>query len=194
MDNRDSALKGNYHVGKSGILLDSETAGVTLQDIHGLTLYQVAAWADTMAAVGAQIASKVGIEQAPGPCRAVGVDTKAALRIEPMKWWLYGTEAPELDAEQGAVLDISHSRTQLRVSGPEAATLLNRFLPLDLREQSFRVGTVASTMIHHVGVTLWRSDNGYELFIPRGYALSLWEMLVESARQFGLEIKRPSVN
>ena len=189
MDNRDSALAGHYHVGKSGILLDSETAGVTLQDIHGLKLHQVAAWAASMDAVAAQVASTVGATQAPGPCKAEAVNNLAALRIEPMKWWLYGIEAPILDAEQGAVLDISHSRTHVRVSGPEAATLLNRFLPLDLRESSFPVDTVASTMIHHVGVTLWRSSDGYELFIPRGFALSLWEMMVESAKQFGLEIK-----
>jgi sarcosine oxidase gamma subunit len=39
-----------------------------------------------------------------------------------------------------------------------------------------------------VGVTLRRSDAGYELFIPRGFAVSLWELLVETAEQFGLEI------
>ena len=188
MDNRISALAGHYPVGKSGILTSGETAGVRLQEVHGLTLFQVAAWANSIDAVGAQLASKVGCDTAPGPCKAHSVGAVAVLRIEPLKWWLYGVDAPEFDAEQGAILDISHSRTQVRVSGVEAATLLNRHLPLDLREHSFPVGSVASTMIHHVGVTLWRSDDGYELFIPRGFALSLWEGLVESATQFGVEI------
>jgi heterotetrameric sarcosine oxidase gamma subunit len=186
--NRNSALAGHYQVGKSGILLNGEKAGVHLQDVHGLKLYQVAAWANSINAVGAKVANTVGCERAPGPCKAASVGEVAALRIEPLKWWLYGVEAPEVDAEQGAILDISHSRTQIRVSGPEATSLLNRHLPLDLRGQSFPVGSVASTMIHHVGVTLWRSDNGYELFIPRGFALSLWEGIVDSATQFGVEI------
>ncbi|MDB4224781.1 hypothetical protein N9850_13500 [Granulosicoccus sp.] len=188
MDNRISALAGHYHVGKSGILLNGETAGVCLQDVHGLKLYQVSAWANSIDAVGIQIANAVGCDRAPGPCEAAVGTNAAALRIEPLKWWLYGVDAPDVDAEQGGILDISHSRTQVRVSGAEATTLLNRHLPLDLREQSFPVGSVASTMIHHVGVTLWRSDEGYELFIPRGFALSLWEGIVESATQFGLEI------
>ena len=64
----------------------------------------------------------------------------------------------------------------------------NRHLPLDLRPASFPVGSVASTAFHHVGVTLWRSDDGFELFLPRGFALSLWEMLLESAAQFGGEV------
>jgi heterotetrameric sarcosine oxidase gamma subunit len=186
--NRNSALAGHYQVGKSGILLNGETAGVRLQDIQGLMLYQVAAWANSIDTVGVQIANAVGCERAPGPCKAAVGKNAAALRIEPLKWWLYGVDAPEVDAEQGGILDISHSRTHIRISGPEAATLLNRHLPLDLREKSFPVGSVASTMIHHVGVTLWRSDKGYELFIPRGFALSLWEGIVESATQFGVEI------
>ena len=110
------------------------------------------------------------------------------LRIEPMKWWLLGVAAPAFDAEQAATLDLSHSRTRLCVTGDDAAEFLNRHFPLDLREASFPVGSVASSATHHVGVTLWRSTEGYELFIPRGFALSLWEGFVESAEQFGAEI------
>jgi len=80
------------------------------------------------------------------------------------------------------------NRKRLCVAGDDAAEFLNRHFPLDLRDASFPVGTVASSATHHVGVTLWRSDQGYELFIPRGFALSLWEGLVESAEQFGVEI------
>ena len=76
----------------------------------------------------------------------------------------------------------------MRIEGPNAKDLLNRFLPIDLRDHAFADGAVASTAFHHVGVTLMRTGDAYELFIPRGFALSLWEMLVESAEQFGLEV------
>ncbi len=69
-----------------------------------------------------------------------------------------------------------------------AAEFINRHFPLDLREASFPIGSVASSATHHVGVTLWHSADGYELFIPRGFSLSLWEGLVESAEQFGVDI------
>lgn len=188
MVDRNSALTGHYPQGKSGLLRDNGSAGVSLQDITGITLYQVAAWPDTIDAVAAQVAKETGCKQAPGPCQAAVGKQGVALRVEPLKWWLYGVASGEIDAEQGTMLDISHSRTQIRVAGPDAVEFLNRHLPLDLREQSFPVGSVASTATHHVGVTLWRSDEGYELFIPRGFALSIWEGLVESATQFGLEV------
>mgnify|MGYP005643036189 CR=1 FL=1 len=115
-------------------------------------------------------------------------DRTGALRVEALKWWLLGVEPSPLDAETGVTLDISHSRTRVLVSGPEAPACLNRLLPIDLRQDRFVVNQVASGGIHHVGVTLWRSKTGYELFLPRGFAESLWELLIETAEQFGLEI------
>ncbi len=188
MVDRISALAGHYQPGKSGLLGKENIAGVSLQVIEGLVLYQVAAWPGSVTSVGGQLAQAVGCGSAPAPCKAEAGKQAAALRIEPLTWWLYGTTAPALDADQGTTLDISHSRTQIRINGAQASAFLNRHLSLDLREQSFPVGSVASTATHHVGVTLWRSDKGYELFMPRGFALSLWEGFVESARQFGLEI------
>jgi len=186
MVDRVSALAGHYQPGRRG---DKARAGVILEEVSNLVLHQVAAWQDSIDAVGTKLAKSIGADAAAGPGTAATGKRGSMLRIEPMKWWLLGVEAPRLDAAQGMTLDLSHSRTRVRVSGDDAAEFLNRHLPLDLRENSFPVGSVASSATHHVGVTLWRSTDGYELFIPRGFALSLWEGFVESAAQFGLEIR-----
>ena len=111
------------------------------------------------------------------------------LRIEPLKWWIVNQKISDLSIDDGTFLDLSHSRTLIRISGQDAATLLNRHLPIDLRELSFPVNSVANTVLHHAGVTLWKSNHGFELFLPRAYALSLWEVLLESSAQFGYEVK-----
>ena len=185
MVDRVSALAGHYNPGPHGA---PGEAGVTLQDMGELVLHQIAAWADTLEEVGAIAAQTVGAGNAPGPCQSSTGSSGSLLRIEPLKWWVFGAAAPEIDPQKGASLDLSHSRTHIRVGGPDATEFLNRHLSLDLREQSFPVGAVGSTPVHHVGVTLWRSADGYELFLPRGFALSLWEGLTESAEQFGLQI------
>ena len=185
---RVSALAPAYKAGKSGILGPDGNAGVVLEDVPNLVLFQVATWADSADQVQAVLKKSTGAV-APGPCRAEHGKDCAVLRIEPMKWWVFGAGGPELSAEQGATLDLSHSRTHIRISGDNAVDFLNRFLPLDFREQSFPVNSVASSVIHHVGVTVWRSSDGYEMFIPRGFTLTLWEAFVEVAEQFGLEVK-----
>ena len=66
-----------------------------------------------------------------------------------------------------------------------AKELLNRHLPIDLREKSFPINSLSTTVFHHCTVMLWRSDKGYEIFLPRAFSLSLWELIRESAEQFG---------
>lgn len=182
---RVSALEGHYQKGQHG----AEKSGVVIQEVTNLVLWQMAAWPDSINAAAASLVQRTGVEGVPGFAKAAGNETLALLRVEPLKFWVVGSDVTSAGAEETVVLDLSHSRTQLRIKGEHATTLLNGYLPLDLREQSFPVNSVASTAFHHVGVTLWRSPAGYELFLPRGFALSLWELLQESAMQYGLVIE-----
>ena len=185
MVDRISALAGHNQPGHQG---DPAKTGVILSEPADLVLHQVAAWPESIDAVGKVLAKLIGAKTVAGPRSSVTGLKGSMLRIEPMKWWLLGVAAPEFDADRAVILDISHSRTRVCVSGDDAAEFLNRHFPLDLREASFPLGSVASSATHHVGVTLWRSEEGYELFMPRGFALSIWEGLVESAQQFGVDI------
>ena len=185
MAKRQSALASVYHRGVYG---RPGEPGVRLEELPDLNLVQAGAWPDTLEITGRQVAQAIGADKAPGPGHAVSTEQGTALRVEALKWWLLDCGLPTLDSETNVSLDLSHSRTRILVSGPEASVCLNRLLPLDLRPDRFGVDKVANAGIHHVGVTLWHSDAGYELFIPRGFAVSLWELLVETSEQFGLEI------
>lgn len=185
MVDRISALEGQYQPGHHGL---ADKTGVTLTEVRDLTLHQVAAWPNTIGAVGTHAAAAAGVTSAPGPASSEASANAAVLRIEPLKWWVVGAEPEAIDPERGAILDLSHSRTHIRISGDRAATVLNGFISLDLREQSFPQGSVGSTGFHHIGVTVWRSSNGYEVFAPRGYGVAIWQMLVEGAEQYGLDI------
>ena len=185
MVERVSALQGHVTKGRFG---EPGKIAVHVSEVPDLILHQIAAWPETLTDVGARAAAAIGAGLAPGPCSASTGGAAALLRIDPLKFWLFGAEPLALEPDEGAVLDLSHSRTHIRIAGPDAAALLNRHLPLDLRESHFPVGAVASTAFHHCGVTLWRSQSGYELFLPRGFALSLWDLLLESAAQFGGEV------
>lgn len=156
MADRVSALDGHYEPGVYGPESE-EGPAVILQQIPDLLLCQVAAWPDTLAEAGACVREAAGVDRIPAPGRAAVAGNAAVLRIEPLKCWLIGVDTPSIDPRIGASLDLSHSRTRIQVSGHSGVSLLNRFLPLDLRQGSFPEGSVASSALHHVGVTLWRS-------------------------------------
>ncbi len=185
MAERASALSGHYQRGQFG---KEGGAGVILSEVSGLVLHQLSAWPDTLDQVGFTGAQACVVDKAPGPGRAAVGPRGALLRIESLKWWCYGSQLPELSADDGTTLDLSHSRTHLRVRGQAAQACLNRLVSLDLRPNGCPLDSVMSTAFHHVGITLWHSKDGFELFVPRGFALSLWEVLTDTAAQFGAEV------
>ena len=186
MAKRSSALESNYPV---GINAANNESWLQLIEIKKLQLTQVAAWSESVNTVGSNIARHLNLSEYALPNKAIVNNSVVMMRIEPLKWWIIGSGVPALSSDDGTSLDLSHSLTHLEISGPSTSLFLNRHLPIDLREKHFPVNSVASSAIHHVSVKLWRSDSGYHLFIPRGFALSLWEIFLETASQFGYEIK-----
>lgn len=189
---RISGLHRHYQIGRSGAH-QAQPPGIVLQEINALSLWQIAAWPDSFAQLAPRIAQDYGISAAPKPGKSASGNSAsgksaAVLRIEPLKFWILAPQITPLAPELGCVIDQSHSRTCIRLSGARAVVLLNRHLPLDLRAARFPADSVASTAFHHIGITLWHHADGYDLFMPRGFALSLWGLLEHSALQFGLEI------
>tara|TARA_Y100000590_G_C15609292_1_gene973193 strand:+ start:649 stop:1209 length:561 start_codon:yes stop_codon:yes gene_type:complete len=186
MVNRSSALDINYHIGKNPT---NNLIGINFKKTENLNLSQVACWPNTVDKVGTLLAKHLDIPDYSRPNQVFSNKSKVLMRIEPLKWWLLKSDLPLLSTQDGTTLDLSHSYTQIVVSGTHSKIFLNRFLPIDLRKTSFPVNYCASSVIHHVSVKLWRSENEFNLFIPRGFAFSLWEIFLDTASQFGFEVK-----
>lgn len=185
-----SALHGHMKKGRYGA---PGKPGVSIKDVPVVSMVQFSAWPDTVSEFAKIVSRSSGLRSVPAPGQIKSGKSGSLLRVEPLKWWfLSDNTAPSLkpvSSDIGVVLDLSSSRNWLKVFGPEAATLLSHFLPLDFRTASFPENHVASTGFHHIGVTVWRDGDGFNLLLPRSFALSLWEMIEASARQYGLEVK-----
>ena len=155
MDKRISALDQNY---QKGVFGKKVKKGVILSEINDLILYQVAAWPETLNEVGTKLAKSCNLKEYPLANKAESSSHSAILRKEPLKWWIIGSIIIELSPEEGSILDLSHSRTHLRISGNDSISLLNRHLPIDLRETSFSLNTstVASGFVREDSLILAR--------------------------------------
>jgi len=190
---KSSALAAHYQAGLAGDI-GADGPGVTLHEIRDAGLWQVSGWPETMDALGERLADIVGAEAAPGPLKSAAGAKGMLIRVQPFAWWLTradaatASEAMAIDPEQGTALDLSHSRTVIRIEGPRARDLLNRGLSTDLRPALFPEGSFAGGAIHLVGVNLLHRVGGFDLYIPRGFAVTLWEFLTETAAQWGYEV------
>ena len=184
-----SSLHGSMNKGRYGV---AGKAGVVIEEVEVVSHIQISSWPDTTPDIERAVAKSAGLSRAPGPGMVNRGKKSDLLRIEPLKWWIIPDHAeislPPLPAEKGMVLDLSSSKTWLKITGSKAATLLNHFLPLDFRKDMFSKDVVSSTGFHHIGVTVWRNKEGFNLLLPRSFALALFELLKASAYQYGLEI------
>ena len=190
MVERASALEG-HNAPRQFALTGPGGPGIRLSERHLASLWLIAAWPDRLAETGAAAAKATGVDAAPGPGASATGKGGTLLRAEPLKWLLVSEDEiarPALDAADGTVLELSHARTAIHVSGPKALDLMARMVPLDLRPAAFPEGSVANTGLHHVGVTILARDGGFDILVLRSFGLTVWETLVESAAQFGAEI------
>lgn len=186
MDKRFSALEANYLLTKN---FSTGEAQLIFKQIKDIEILQVAAWPDTLEQVGKKLSNHMNFSKIPMPNKVISREVSAMMRIEPLKWWILNSDIPILSTEEATTLDLSDSFTCLEIQGEKSVIFLNKFLPLDLRENSFSLDCFASSIIHHVSIKLRRTKNSYQLFIPRGFALSLWEIFLESASQFNYEVR-----
>ncbi|MFI4889312.1 MAG: sarcosine oxidase subunit gamma [Steroidobacterales bacterium] len=108
-------------------------------------------------------------------------------------WWIAGDDtglrrlAQELPPSAGAVTTLSAARVRLRVEGPAARDMLAKGIAIDLHPAVFAVGHSAQTGLHHNGIFVERvAADAYELFVPRTFAASIWEWLMDAALPYGV--------
>ncbi len=182
---RHSALDTLYKVGKYSTNVEQS---LTFKELKSLEILQIACWPDKIDELNNLLTKKLTIKNIPSFNKGIVFENKSLWRMEPLKWWLFNKDI-EVGEQIATILDISHAFTGIEIKGDNSSLFLNRHLPIDLRTKNFPDLSSASTAIHHVSVKLFKiSSSNYFLYIPRGFALSIWDILLETADQFGYEV------
>jgi heterotetrameric sarcosine oxidase gamma subunit len=190
-----SALDGAVAAGRHG--RRTGDAGVIVREVREVGLASVTARKGGRAALIDAARTAFGVELADVPRRVTGRDI-AFIWAGPDQWLAHAAPAPAEGMEarlakafagMAAIVDQSHGRTLLRVTGPRVREALAKGLAIDLHPRAFKPGYAAITSVAHIGVHLWQIDEAptYEIAVPRSLALSFWGWLETSAAEFGLE-------
>ncbi|MFT4182053.1 MAG: sarcosine oxidase subunit gamma family protein [Rhizobium sp.] len=92
-----------------------------------------------------------------------------------------------LDPRRLSFFEQSDGRVVLRLSGPSIRRILAKCVAVDLHPQVFAEGQSANMLCCHVGANLARTGpDRFEIIVPRSYAGSVFEELMEMGREFAL--------
>ena len=191
-----SALDGVVAAGRHG--RRTGDPGVVVSEVRGVGLATITARKGRRGALVDAARAAFGVEL-PSEPRCVAARDIAFVWSGPDQWLAHWYPAPAQGMEAalaepfaglGAIVDQSHGRTLLRITGPRVRDALAKGLAIDLHPREFKTGYAAVTAVAHIGVHLWQTDDGptYELAVPRGFALSFWHWLEASSAEYGLEL------
>ena len=90
-----------------------------------------------------------------------------------------------------AVVDVSHARAIVELSGAHTRSVLQKGCHLDLHPSRFRAGSVAQSRFARCHVLLHQTDDApaYDLYIQRSFARYLWSWLEDAAAEFGVAVE-----
>ena len=170
--------------------LTSPDGSVTVADAASTTKVQVRAAADTAAAAG------LGVSYGRSQRRPDGT---LVCGTRPDEWTIYGAagQAAAISATVPTdgfvtVIDITHGRAMLRITGSNAAASLNKICNLDLGEELTPNGAVFSASVGNVGCDLVRDDqDGQTSFLiscERSFGRFLFVAVADASTEFGVQI------
>ncbi len=170
-----------------------------LQERKALSAIQVLSFKGKHQASAKAISTVLGIECStqPGVCNSDG-KTQVAWN-GPNSWMIVandeeaGRASGELfktlqDAigELAAVIDQSHGRCGLRLSGPRARAVMAKNTAVDLHPRAFGPGRCALTSVAHMNATIVQVDDAptYDLFVIRSLARSFAHAIEHACHEF----------
>lgn len=174
---REIAKQG--HVGTG-----SATPGIHLAIEHPISLVQVMARKGAGKRVSETLASSKALR---------------VMQAGPDQYFVQGWGKAEgaLDSElkkklgsDVSVVDQSHGRVVIIISGPKSRAVLAKGTPVDFHPSHFKHGQSAQTQMAHASVHITRiGADEFAMSVFRSFSESLWEWLCSQAEEFGCQVQ-----
>lgn len=186
-----SPLDGHRTIGQFGNLKNG--AGVTLTERNSVAIVDVAAWPDgsTKTINAIKRVTGLGVSKTSDD---VGNEAQA-FQHAPHRWTVIGVD-DTLPAQltksvgtSGTVVDLSHGRTIIRISGNEAEWVLAKLFAIDFAASAFPVGKGLATKHHEILAQIQRVDETvFDVIIFRSYARAFWHTMTRASEEVGYSV------
>jgi sarcosine oxidase subunit gamma len=163
--------------------------------VSATDVVQVLARKGRAADLAAALRTAFGLEL-PAPGHAANGQNLTALWIQPDGFFLIAPSGPEgalarsvkaACGDAASVIDQTHGRSVITLSGARARWVLSKFCRVDLHPGAFGPGSVASTQIAHLACTIHQRDAvpSYDLIVFTTFRKSFLESLTHAAEDTG---------
>lgn len=170
---------------------------VLVAEMYGRRIIQATAWPQTAPPMGRALKKATGCTLPRTVGRTVTAEGLTVMRIGPRRFWLVSERRFELDPSvftpaMAAVLELTDSRTVLRIEGRHTRDVLAKGLPIDNDRSVLPPDSCIQSVIGHIPVLVHLpaslDDEAFEIYVPSTYARSFLDWLIDAATEYGCEI------
>ena len=182
MDNYKTGLESSF--ARAALPEAKGSADVVLSEVRHQTITQLSCFIDEFTKFEDYLKSHgwSGLPQLS--CAEQSGDGLIA-RVEAEKIWVISaSKTSDFDASYYP-LDLSSARAILRLSGPRASDVMARLCAVDFRDKSRQFH---ATGIHHVPVHIHAKEGVFDIYMPRSFAESLTDYIINISRQFQVQM------
>ena len=170
---------------------------IVVRERWPLAMVQITALDGPDGAVPA-LRSELGLEL-PAPGASTASADISILWCGPSRWLVVGARAANAGLASAlaraapalAVVDLSHARTVLRLSGCRVRDVLAKICAVDLHPRAFALGGCAATVFARLPalVHLVNDTPTFDIYVPRTFARESWDGFVAAAAEFGCDLQ-----
>lgn len=196
-----SALVGIVVPGRFGASGTEDDSTIAIRERWPLAKVEVAAIGGGGEAVGARLAGALGMVRAPKPNQIAAAADRLLLWVGPDRWLavaplrrdLFCALRAEWPATDATVVDLSSARTCVRLAGAKARAVLAKGCTLDFHPRARPGGYCAQSTMFGIQALVHVVATGetFDLYVPRGLAVSFWQALGDAAAEFGYAVLAP---
>jgi sarcosine oxidase subunit gamma len=168
--------------------------GIVIDERRKLGLASVLARKGSETALAQRVRERFSLALPGAPTRAVAGDVSFA-GTGPGAWLAaheresnaFASGLARAMGDLASVSDQTDAYAVLRLSGPGVREILCKLVSIDVHPRAFQANAVAVTAAGHVGVILWRLEDGggespvFEIAAYRSFAASFWRALAHAA-------------
>ncbi|QIE45174.1 sarcosine oxidase subunit gamma [Pseudohalocynthiibacter aestuariivivens] len=154
-------------------LLPIDIGDLALSEAHVGTITSISPYKGKDDAASASLKAAHGMAF-PAPNRTTGKEGNRAVWFGQRQALLIGPAPDPVLVDHAALTDQSDGWAVVRLTGPGAANVLARLVPLDLRDRHFRTGHAARTDLMHMNASLTRIGvQSWQIMVFRAFAQTL---------------------
>jgi sarcosine oxidase subunit gamma len=163
------------------------TVSITEVDVGQMTL--IAPFKGQQKSVSSAMKTALGVGFA-SPNRSIGKGNVRVMWCGMGQALLMGAACPDLPA---ACVDHSDAWAIIQLDGADAAAVLARLTPIDLRAAQFKTGHTARTLIGHMTGSVTRlGAKTFEVMVMRSMAATLVHELAQAAENIAARVRLPA--